>query len=247
MSDNKISSITSILSIISTLCSVRKLTILFISSIDNKDASLLSIFIFSETLVIIFSSLYLGPVYGAIVGACSDLLGAFVFPTGEYQPLFTLVYGLLGVLPWLLNYLLKMQKGRRFTGILFDFLVVLWMIISMCLVWFYPQIDKLNYKIIFSSISFVLAIGSIVGIHFISRYLNNKDSNYDNKFYRYAIICLICEITVMVFGNSLVKHIHYGASYMLVVEWMALISFINITVNSFGSYYLDYILGKFKK
>lgn len=194
--------------------------------------------------LIIFSSLYLGPVYGAVVGAGSDLLGAFVFPTGEYQPLFTLVYGVLGVLPWLLNFLFKKINNGKFAGIFFIFLVILWVIAAGLMVWLFPQISDLKIKIIFSCVGVILAVGMLVGIFFISNHFKTKFPEYDDKFYRYASICLICEIIVMVFGNSLVKSFHYDVPYMLVVEWMALISFINITINSFGSYYLEVLISK---
>ena len=196
--------------------------------------------------LIIFSSLFLGPVYGGVVGAGSDLLGAFVFPTGEYQPLFTLVYGLLGVLPWFLNFILKRINNRKFTAIFFNFLLICWSIATVLTVWLYPQINEMNLKIIYSSVGVALAIGTIISLFFISKHFQNKFPEYDNKFYRYALICLICEIVLMVFGNSLVKSIHFSQPYMLMVEWMALISFINIPINSFGSYYLEILLSKIR-
>ena len=196
--------------------------------------------------LVIFSSLYLGPIYGVIVGAGSDLLGAFVFPTGEYQPLFTLIYGLLGLLPWLLNYIFKKVNNRKFAGIFFNFALILWTIITILTVWLYPQIDNLNLKIIYSCVGVALAIGTAIAIFFISKYFKKKFPEYDNKFYRYALICLISEIVLMVFANSLVKSIHFDEPYMLMVEWMALISFINIPINSFGSYYLEVLVSKIK-
>lgn len=197
--------------------------------------------------LIIFASLYLGPIYGAIVGASSDVIGAFVFSTGVYQPLFTVIYGILGVLPWLLNFLFKHIKSRKFTAISFNFLLICWTIVSICLVWLYPQIDQQNLKIIYTSVGSVLAVGLMAGLYFISKHFRKKFPEYDDKFYRYALICLITEIVLMVFGNSFVKYIQYEQPYMLVVEWMAIISFINIPINVFGSYYLDILVSKIEK
>lgn len=196
--------------------------------------------------LIIFSSLYLGPLYGAIVGAGADVLGAFIFPTGEYQPLFTLIYGLLGVLPWFINYIFKMINNRKFAAISFNIALICWTIITVLTVWLYPQIDQLNLKIIYSCVGVALAIGTMIAIHFISKHFRTKFPDYDDKFYRYALICLVVEIVLMVFANSLVKSIHFEQPYMLMVEWMALISFINLPINTFGSYYLEVILSKIR-
>ena len=72
--------------------------------------------------LIIFSSILLGPLYGAIVGAGSDILGIVLFPNSlgyAINPLFTLVYGLLGVLPWILYILIKRIKNRYIPIIIF--------------------------------------------------------------------------------------------------------------------------------
>lgn len=54
--------------------------------------------------IIVYASLVLGPLYGAIVGAASDLIPAITYATGTgtINPFITLVYGLLGILPWLI-------------------------------------------------------------------------------------------------------------------------------------------------
>lgn len=196
--------------------------------------------------LIILSSLYLGPVYGLIVGAGSDALGALIFPTGEYQPLFTLVYGLLGVLPWLFNFLFRKINKPKLSAIVFNVLLVVWLCAVVSLVWLFPQIDNLTMQIVYSCLAVVLTVGTSVGIFFINKYFKNKNMEYNNRFYRYALTCMLCEIIVMVFGNSLVKSFHFEQPYLLMIEWMGLVSFINIPLNSFGSYYLELLLQKIK-
>ena len=51
--------------------------------------------------VVMFSSFYLGPVFGFIVGSLVDTLGALLFPTGAYNPLFTIPASLTGLMPYL--------------------------------------------------------------------------------------------------------------------------------------------------
>ena len=51
--------------------------------------------------VIMFSSFYLGPFFGFLVGTLVDTLGAVLFPTGPYNPLFTIAASLTGLMPYL--------------------------------------------------------------------------------------------------------------------------------------------------
>ncbi len=57
--------------------------------------------------LIVFTSLLLGPFYGALVGGVADVINAFLISTGAYNPLITGVYVVLGMLPWAL------EKGTR--------------------------------------------------------------------------------------------------------------------------------------
>ena len=50
-------------------------------------------------LPILFAGVFLGPVYGAIVGGLADLIGALLFPIGPYFPGFTLSSALMGLIP----------------------------------------------------------------------------------------------------------------------------------------------------
>ena len=74
--------------------------------------------------IIMFASLALGPLYGGIVGGGADILGAFLYPTGRYNPFYTLLAILWGILPWLL--LLVTKKWRtalRFPWMIYVVLV----------------------------------------------------------------------------------------------------------------------------
>ena len=46
-----------------------------------------------------YAGIALGPVYGAIVGALTDILCTIIRPMGAYMPLFTLTNALMGILP----------------------------------------------------------------------------------------------------------------------------------------------------
>lgn len=57
--------------------------------------------------IVIFSSIALGPLYGAAVGVFADMIPAFLLPQGAFNPFLSLVYALLGVLPYFLLSLTK--------------------------------------------------------------------------------------------------------------------------------------------
>ncbi|MBQ9832228.1 MAG: folate family ECF transporter S component [Clostridia bacterium] len=52
-------------------------------------------------LPVIISGILYGPVYGGMVGGLTDLLQAVIFPKGAYEPWFTLVGVLFGLIPGL--------------------------------------------------------------------------------------------------------------------------------------------------
>ena len=49
--------------------------------------------------IVMYAGIALGPVYGAIVGALTDILCTIIRPMGAYMPLFTLTNALMGILP----------------------------------------------------------------------------------------------------------------------------------------------------
>ena len=62
--------------------------------------------------IIMFTSLVLGPFYGVVVGIVSDFIPAMVAATGAYNFFITIVYGILGVLPWIF------EKITTFYGVI---------------------------------------------------------------------------------------------------------------------------------
>ena len=60
--------------------------------------------------VVMFSSFYLGPFFGFLVGTLVDTLGAILFPTGPYNPLFTIAASLTGLMPYLCYVALRKSR-----------------------------------------------------------------------------------------------------------------------------------------
>lgn len=98
----------------SALCvAITVILVRFISVIDIPAIPFVRIS-FGPTFIV-FSSMIVGPIYGGIIGLLSDVVGFFLFNRSVlgYNPLFSLVNVLYGVIPGLLMLLsAKMSKNK---------------------------------------------------------------------------------------------------------------------------------------
>ncbi|MBR3294937.1 MAG: folate family ECF transporter S component [Clostridia bacterium] len=68
-----------------------------------------------STSIIMYTSIIFGPLYGGIAGGLVDLLAYVIRPMGAFQPLFTVVNILFGVIPSLFT---KLLQNRPFVATL---------------------------------------------------------------------------------------------------------------------------------
>ena len=66
-------------------------------------------------LPVVFGSLYLGPLAGAVIGGLGDLVGYWVNPMGPYMPHFTVTSTLSGLLPGLIYHLIPSNRRGLWT------------------------------------------------------------------------------------------------------------------------------------
>lgn len=97
-------------------------------------------------LPLIASGLILGPVHGALTGACADILGMALFPGGPYLPQFTLTAALTGMIPAFLgrNFL---NPGKYFHALA---IVIVTQVITTCLLvpFFLMQITGFSFAVL---------------------------------------------------------------------------------------------------
>ena len=199
--------------------------------------------------LIMFSSLLLGPLCGAVVGAGSDILGIVLFPNSlgyGINPFFTVVYGLLGILPWVIYYLVKNIKNNKITAIfMFFFMFALWIFVFVFLLT-HDQISVMGKEYIFElwhkwliiGLSFVLSILTSVAIYFTNKMMERKFGDEDIKTYSVAICCLICEVILMLILNSIVKMFVFEVDFLFVFFAQAVVFFIDVPLNTFVVTYL---------
>ena len=193
--------------------------------------------------LIILTSLLLGPICGAVVGAGSDILGIILVPNQlgySINPLFTLVYGLLGVVPWLVYFLIKRVKQPRIALIIFISVMLLLLVFISVFLGIYSDITlfgntyhfEIWHKILIISISFVSTVGTVLAIFFYDRHLKKTKNDYDGQIYQIAFVCLISELLVMLILNSVVKALFFEIDFIFIFFAQAVVFFIDVTLNT---------------
>jgi len=208
----------------------------------------------------IFASLVLGPLYGGLVGGTADLLSWIIFPnSGAMLNIFiTVLYILLGILPY---FVFKLAKKWTSANEIVEICIISAIYVSLisCLL-FADLFDQtfLNWgwnllvsKIVISIVTFVLMIGTIVALHFI-----NKKSESDSI--SIALVCIVCEICLMVFLKPLSFWLYsrifygktleemFGVSFSFLVLMALLFSCAMIPLNTFFVNYIKQLYSKFE-
>jgi hypothetical protein len=210
--------------------------------------------------LVIYASLLLGPFYGAVVGAAGDILGIVIFTgiEGQINPLITVVYGLLGILPWCLLQLTKHMRSffkRRWVFYIFLFLlpallaVVFYAIpytagyfrsgFGDAAVWVMPLI--LGLTVLFDIIG-------CVSLYFTNRHYEAMGEALSGlpSCYEVAFICLVSEVVLMVLLKPLAFYLFYNflasdpfpISYGWLVACMLVFSGVDVMINTHVSYWL---------
>lgn len=194
--------------------------------------------------LIIFTSIFIGPIYGLAVGAASDILGIVLFPNAlgySINPLFTVVYGLLGLLPYFVFKLAKMfKKNTIYFSIITAILgclcvfVTIFMSLNSSIILFGKTYEFLTWhKALIISLSWVLSIGTVFAIYFINRHLEKKYGDDVINSYPIAVACVVTELIVMLILNTIVKVLFFQVDFLFVFFSQAVVFFIDIALNTF--------------
>lgn len=165
--------------------------------------------------IVMFSSFYLGPVWGLLVGTFCDVFGALLIPQGgAFNPLFTIPASLTGLMPYLLYRVFNNKFEKKYP---ISLIIILLVISTFITIYFslnssihsesgkkeYVIEDWLRYLMIFGS--FGLSIIYIVGVILIKNKFKNAKIN---KYYNIYTIATSVFLTYFVFKipvSSLIK------------------------------------------
>lgn len=172
--------------------------------------------------ITMFSSILLGPISGALIGGCGDILGILIVNTSgvAINPLITITFTLMGATPGLLMMLFKKFNNKKISMILFDtfllfiFLSLLILSITNNEVTMFRQTFHFNIvaKILIPTIGFIV----LAAIHFFVYYFDkyfSKHNKLDERIpnvYQIAFIVIFVEVVFTLLINSGAKWIFYN-------------------------------------
>ena len=189
--------------------------------------------------LIIFASILLGPIYGGIIGAASDVLGYFVFDIKAFGffPQITAIYTVLGVASYFVFSFVASIKNKKLLSII--------EIITLSIIWIGVSLYVILSKQIklFSSTYDVPLLGkilvpSILGIMFVgiilfSHLYKPKDENSLMSPMQVCFASFICDFFILVVFGSIMKAWAFGfATFLAIILCQAMVMFINITLDT---------------
>lgn len=190
---------------------------------------------------IIMASLYLGPIFGAIVGAASDLLGATLFPVATLLIWPIISSALYGVLPWLILQFVKYVDKKIKLPFFYIFLVLSFIGIETYLFVNngikhpfsskYAPLDPImftkTFRIIFT-VSFVAALTILIIVFNIltKKYKHGPYEQYTGAPTSLALTLMIMSFIVDVLYSSLWKMFKFEMDFFVSVFFHTLIMFI---------------------
>ena len=186
---------------------------------------------FCGPALIIFASIILGPFYGMIVGAASDLLGYLIFDP-RTNPMFiqiTLIYAVLGFASYFVFCLVRSITNRKLMlGIEIGTLLLIWGATTVFLIT--NAKVELVFKIIVPIISGLLFIGLIL----FSILFKGKE---DYPFISPLHICFasfVCDFFFLLWFGSLMKAWAFGFNlFIAIFLCQALVMFVNVVLDTF--------------
>lgn len=208
--------------------------------------------------LIVFTSVFLGPVCGAVVGAGSDILGILIFPSNlgySINPLFTLVYALFGIVPYFIfKYSKRIQKDKTFFAIITAILGCLWVFVTVFsfattsfTLFGKTYTLEMWQKWLITSLSLVLSALTIFCIYRTKIFFEKKAPEFKGIVWPIALASLVAEFAVMLVLNSIFKTIFFEVNFLYVFFAQAVVFFIDIPLNTFIASYLYLALGKITK
>lgn len=203
---------------------------------------------FGGPALIIFASILLGPWFGLLVGAASDIVGFYIFDPKLMgtAPFFqiTFIYALLGFASFFIYKLFTLIKNEKLMLtielVVFAFLLVgLTMFVSLDY-----DVDLKTYeRILIPVISLTLLCLTIFIQIYVNRVFKKKDININ--VINVGLACFVIEMTIMVaFGVAMKTWAFSNSLFIVILVSQIIVAFFNIPLNTFLVSYIMYLSNK---
>lgn len=213
---------------------------------------------FGGPAIIIISSILLGPWFGFLVGAASDLLGYLIFDTKAYMPFIqiTAIYALLGFVSFFVFCLIRKFSNKKLSeiilygvlGVLFVSTTLVFSLNSSLSLGGNVYSFELWARILIPSLSLALFGLLILFIKLFDRHLNKKNVVPVFNVYQVATASLILEVVVMILFGSLMKATAFSMSlYPIILLCQIIVAFVNVPLNTAFISYIIYITRRYFK
>lgn len=179
--------------------------------------------------LIIFSSILLGPIYGALIGMGSDLLGYLIFDPRMQPPFLqiTAIYTLLGFAAYFIFSLIHTIKNRTLLKII-EVSTMVVILIAVTLFFSTYDIPLLGKILIPVCLGVVL-----VGIILFSFLYKAKEENPVLDPLHICFASFICDFFIIVLFGSVMKAWAFGfETFLVIIMSQAMVMFVNVTLDT---------------
>lgn len=179
--------------------------------------------------LIIFSSILLGPWYGALIGGLSDLLGyvAFDLSGKALFPQITAIYVVLGFVSYYVFWAIRNLKNKKVMMAIegFSFLAFFGAVLAYLLTRDLEILVK-----IFAPIALgILFIGLAIFIILFDRKYNFE---FGFNVYQISFACFILDAVVLLAFGSLMKTLAFSMDIIVIAVCQMVVMFFNVAFNS---------------
>lgn len=179
-------------------------------------------------LPIIMASLFLGPVYGGVVGAASDFVGSNMIPSGPFLLWPLISSTLYGVLPYFLLWFVKKLNTKMKVPFFYILLGLLFVIMEVLIFtnsslpysFDDPQSVAITplFRVLFTSITAVLLIGFSILFYFIEKKMKTRfETTYTGNLNQLAFAILLMGLLVDALYSSWWKYYTFQIPFLVSV------------------------------
>ena len=206
---------------------------------------------FGGPALIIFSSILLGPWFGLLVGAASDIIGFYIFDPKMFgtAPFFqiTFIYALLGFASYFIYKLFNLVKNEN---LLMKIEISTFVVLLIGLILFVSLDYNVNlsllYRILIPVVSLILLAVTVIAQLLTSKNFKKKEINI--PVINIGFACFVIEMSIMVaFGVAMKTWAFSSSSFYIILVSQIIVAFFNIPLNTFLVSYIMYLSNKLIK